>query len=296
MKKVVSIGGGHGLSMVLRTLLPCNVEQTAIVSVADDGGSSGRLRKDLDILAPGDIRACMLALSQSDDEDESSQLASLKKIFEYRFDQGELDGHSLGNLIIVALARESKSFETAVRQASELLNVRGRVLPATESSVVLCAQTEKGLVRGQVQIEQTPGIEKIILDPDDALPLAGVVEAILDADHIIYAPGSLFTSVIPSIIIPEISHALKITEADITMLMNLGTKGPDTNGLNGDQHLERVLEHGARVDRVICAIDYLCVENGPQNMEVVQAAIGSQNDVHDIDALRKLLVDILKLE
>ncbi len=296
MKKVVSIGGGHGLSMVLRTLLPCNVEQTAIVSVADDGGSSGRLRKDLDILSPGDIRACMLALSQSDDEDESSQLASLKKIFEYRFDQGELDGHSLGNLIIVALARESKSFETAVRQASELLNVRGRVLPATESSVVLCAQTEKGLVRGQVQIEQTPGIEKIILDPDDALPLAGVVEAILDADHIIYAPGSLFTSVIPSIIIPEISHALKITEADITMLMNLGTKGPDTNGLNGDQHLERVLEHGARVDRVICAIDYLCVENGPQNMEVVQAAIGSQNDVHDIDALRKLLVDILKLE
>lgn len=290
------MGGGHGLSMVLRTLLPCNVEQTAIVSVADDGGSSGRLRKDLDIVAPGDIRACMLALSQTDEEDSGSELDTLKKIFEYRFDQGELDGHSLGNLIIVALARESKSFEIAVKQASELLNIRGRVLPATESSVVLCAQTDSGLVRGQVQIEQTSNIQKVFLDPDDALPLAGVVEAILEADHVLFAPGSLFTSVIPSFIIPEISHALKITEAEITMLLNLATKGPDTEGLNGDQHLEMVLEHGARVDRIISGIDCLSVENAPSEIEIVQAVIGAEDDVHDIELLRKLLVDILALD
>jgi uncharacterized cofD-like protein len=160
-------------------------------------------------------------------------LATLKKIFEYRFDQGELDGHSLGNLIIVALAREAKSFETAVKQASDMLNIRGRVFPATESSVVLCAQTDSGLVRGQVQIEQTSGIQKVFLDPDDAMPLAGVVDAILEADHIIYAPGSLFTSVIPAFIIPEITHALRITQADTTMIMNLGTKGPDTRALTG---------------------------------------------------------------
>ena len=296
MKKVVSIGGGHGLSMVLRTLLPCNVEQTAIVSVADDGGSSGRLRKDLDIVAPGDIRACMLALSQTDEEDDNSDLATLKKIFEYRFDQGELDGHSLGNLIIVALAREAKSFETAVKQASDMLNIRGRVFPATESSVVLCAQTDSGLVRGQVQIEQTSGIQKVFLDPDDAMPLAGVVDAILEADHIIYAPGSLFTSVIPAFIIPEITHALRITQADTTMIMNLGTKGPDTRGLTGDQHLEKVLEHGARVDRVISGIDCLTVEDSPDKVEVVQAYLGDTDEVHDMDLLRKLLVDILKLE
>ena len=227
----------------------------------------------------------MLALSQTDEEDDNSDLATLKKIFEYRFDQGELDGHSLGNLIIVALAREAKSFETAVKQASDMLNIRGRVFPATESSVVLCAQTDSGLVRGQVQIEQTSGIQKVFLDPDDAMPLAGVVDAILEADHIIYAPGSLFTSVIPAFIIPEITHALRITQADTTMIMNLGTKGPDTRGLTGDQHLEKVLEHGARVDRVISGIDCLTVEDSPDKVEV-----------HDMDLLRKLLVDILKLE
>lgn len=292
MKKVVSIGGGHGLSMVLRTLLPCNVEQTAIVSVADDGGSSGRLRKDLDIVAPGDIRACMLALSQTDEEDKE-ELATLKRIFEYRFDQGELDGHSLGNLIIVALARELRSFEKAVEQASLLLNIRGRVLPATESSVVLNAKTSEGLVRGQVEIEQTSNIEQVYLDPPDALPLAGVVEAILEADHIIYAPGSLFTSVIPAFILPDIAHALKICEADITMILNLSTKGSDTQGMNGDDHLAKIIEHNGRVDRVICDVDSMVVENAPDGIEVVQANISIDSQTHDMDLLRKLLVDIL---
>lgn len=292
MKKVVSLGGGHGLSMVLRTLLPCNVDQTAIVSVADDGGSSGRLRHDLDIVAPGDVRACMLALSQTDDEDDDAIITSL---FNYRFDQGELDGHSMGNLILVALARELKSFEAAVAQASKMLNIRGKVLPATESSVVLCAETQSGLVRGQVQIEHTSGIERVYLDPGDALPLAGVVEAILEADHVIYAPGSLFTSLIPVFIIPEIAHALKITEADITMIMNLVNRGPDTNGMTGDQHLQKVLEHNGRVDRVICDVDSLMVDQDFPGINIVQASVSNQTDMHDQEQLRELLVDILSL-
>lgn len=292
MKKVVSLGGGHGLSMVLRTLLPCKVDQTAIVSVADDGGSSGRLRHDLDIVAPGDIRACMLALSQTDDEDEDAIIA---RLFGYRFDQGELDGHSLGNLILVALARELKSFEAAVAQASKMLNVRGKVLPATESSVVLCAETDTGLVRGQVQIEQTTGINKVFLDPGDALPLAGVVDAILDADHVIYAPGSLFTSLIPVFIIPEIAHALKITGADVTMIMNLANRGPDTAGMTGDQHLEKVLSHNGRVDRVICDIDSLVVNEDVPGMQIVQASLCDDAEIHDQQLLREVLVDILSL-
>ena len=170
------------------------------------------------------------------------------------------------------------------------------MLPATESCVVLCAQTDSGLVRGQVQIEKTSGINKVFLDPDDALPLSGVVEAILEADHIIYAPGSLFTSVIPAFIIPEITHALKISEADITMIMNLGSKGPDTDGLSGDQHLEKVLQHNGRVDRVICDIDSLDVLEARQGIEIVKAFVSSEKDLHDVDLLRNLLVDILDLE
>lgn len=292
MKKVVSLGGGHGLSMVLRSLLPCKVDQTAIVSVADDGGSSGRLRHDLDIVAPGDIRSCMLALSQTDDEDLD---AAMTKIFNYRFDKGELDGHSLGNLILVALARELGSFEAAVAEASRLLNVRGRVLPATESSVVLCAETKNGLVRGQVQIEQTNGIERIFLDPDDALPLAGVVDAILDADHILYAPGSLFTSVIPVFIIPEIAHALKITQADVTMIMNLVNRGPDTDSMSGDDHLAKVMQHNGRVDRVICDTDSLRVKSPPSGVELVESMLSEETDTHDPLLLRRLLVDVLNL-
>ncbi len=292
MKRIVSLGGGHGLSRVLRTLLPCNVDQTAIVSVADDGGSSGRLRHDLDIVAPGDIRACMLALSQTDKEDKD---AVITKMFNYRFDQGELDGHSLGNLILVALARELGSFEAAVAQASQLLNIRGRVLPATESSVVLCADTKSGLVRGQVEIEHTTDIKKVFLDPDDALPLAGVVEAILDADHIIYAPGSLFTSLIPVFIIPEIAHALKITDADITMVMNLVNHGPDTRGMTGDEHINKVIEHNGRVDRVICDRDSLRVSHPIEGMEIVTVTVSDGSDKHDEELLRDLLVDVLSL-
>jgi uncharacterized cofD-like protein len=292
MKNVTAIGGGHGLSMLLRTLLPCDVSLTAIVSVADDGGSSGRLRHDLDIVAPGDIRSCLLALAE---KPASPEAEMLKKVFDYRFDQGELDGHSLGNLILVALARELGSFEAAVDCASELLNINGRVLPATESSVVLCAQTGAGLVRGQVEIEHTSDIERVFLDPDTALPLAGVVDAILNADHVIYAPGSLFTSVIPAFIIPEIAHALKMTSADVTMIMNLINRGPDTEGLSGDDHLRKVLDHGGRVDRVICDWKSLMVKQPGAGIDVVVEMLSDGTDSHDPELLRAVLISQLNL-
>lgn len=292
MKKITALGGGHGLSMLLKTLSPCDVELTAIVSVADDGGSSGRLRADLDIVAPGDVRSCMLALSQSNGTDRASEMA---KIFDYRFDKGELDGHSLGNLILVALARQLGSFEAAVECASDLLQVNGRVLPATESNVVLCADTTQGLIRGQVQIENTEGIRRVFLDPDSALPLAGVVDSIINADHVIYAPGSLFTSVIPTFVIPEIAHALKMTDADVTMIMNLVNRGPDTNGMTGDEHLEKVLLHNGRVDRVICDKDSLVAFNPPGDISVVLGSLGNGTDTHNEQALRELLTSELSL-
>ena len=229
-KKIVAIGGGHGLSMLLRTLDKYDLDLTAIVNVVDDGGSSGRIRKDIEITPPGDLRLCALALSSP------SVLygSSLQDLFAFRFDEGELDGHSLGNLILVALTRQLGSFEKAVEKASELLNVRGKVLPASISEVILCANSKSGLIRGQVNVENTPDINNVFLDPKDVLPLDGVVDAILDANHIIYAPGSLYSSVLPSLLIKDIQIALNKTIAKIIMIMNLGTKGQDTEGMDGD--------------------------------------------------------------
>lgn len=292
MKKLVALGGGHGLSMVLRSLGPLEVDLTAIVSVADDGGSSGRLRADMDIVAPGDIRACMLALSERTPSHRAKMIA---RLFNYRFEEGELDGHSMGNLILVALARELGSFDAAVTCAAELLDLKGKVLPATESSVVLCAQTANGFVRGQVQIEQSSDIEKIFLDPDDAPALAGVVESILDADHIIYAPGSLFTSVIPSFVIPEIAHAIKIASADVTMIMNLVNRGPDTSNMTGDDHLMKVILHGGRVDTVVCDSDSLMVTEPPGDVVVVHGHLSEGSEVHDLELLQIFLADLLEL-
>lgn len=282
MKKIVALGGGHGLSTVIKSLHHSDADLTAIVSVADDGGSSGRLRHDLDIVAPGDVRLCMLALKE-DNTSRSSDIFS--DIFGYRFDQGELDGHSLGNLILVALARQLGSFDLAVKAAAELLEVKGKILPATESSVVLTAQTDQGFVRGQVQIEQCSGIEKVFIEPADALPLAGVIESIMEADHIVYAPGSLFTSVIPVLIIPQISDALKNASADLTMVMNLSNRGLDTKGMTGDQHLQAVISHGGRVDRVICDEDGLKVENSLGDVKVLTQHLSHGEDFHDIELL-----------
>ena len=174
---------------------------------------------------------------------------SMLDLFAFRFDEGELDGHSLGNLILVALTRQLGSFEKAVEKASELLNVRGKVLPASISEVILCANSKSGLIRGQVNVENTPDINN---DPKDVLPLDGVVDAILDANHIIYAPGSLYSSVLPSLLIKDIQIALNKTIAKILMIMNLGTKGPDTEGMDGDDHLDALINHGVRVDSVLC--------------------------------------------
>lgn len=285
MKKVVAIGGGHGLSMLLRVLNKFDIELTGIVNVVDDGGSSGRLRKDIEITSPGDVRLCTLALANNSEQYGST----LRDLFSFRFDEGELEGHSLGNLILVALTRELGSFEKAVEKASELLNIKRKVLPASVSNVVLCANTKNGLIRGQVNVERSSNIENVFLDPDDVKPLEGVVKAIEDADHILYAPGSLFSSVIPSLLIKDIQVALTKAPGDITMIMNLTNRGPDTEGMSGDDHLNAVLSHGARVDRVLCDKNSLIVKKAPSGCEVIIQEIGTSADVHDENLLGNYL-------
>ena len=290
-KKIVAIGGGHGLSMLLRTLDKYDLDLTAIVNVVDDGGSSGRIRKDIEITPPGDLRLCALALSSP------SVLygSSLQDLFAFRFDEGELDGHSLGNLILVALTRQLGSFEKAVEKASELLNVRGKVLPASISEVILCANSKSGLIRGQVNVENTPDINNVFLDPKDVLPLDGVVDAILDANHIIYAPGSLYSSVLPSLLIKDIQIALNKTIAKILMIMNLGTKCPDTEGMDGDDHLDALINHGVRVDSVLCDKNSFFISKNRKGIKVATENIRLNGEVHDEQLLGAYLSKVFDI-
>jgi uncharacterized cofD-like protein len=287
MRKIVALGGGHGLSMLLRVLNTFDIDLTGIVNVVDDGGSSGRIREDIEITSPGDVRLCALALS-SDSNDYGS---AFRDIFSFRFDKGELDGHSLGNLILVALTRQLGSFEKAVEKASELLEVKGKVLPASVSDVVLCANTKNGLVRGQVNVENSSEIQKVFLDPIDIKPLDGVIDSINNADQIFYAPGSLFSSVLPSLLIEDINKALWNSKANITMILNLTNKGPDTYNMTGDDQLKVILDHGARVDSVLCDNNSLTVTKPPKGCKVQLAKIGSSIDVHDESLLAEYLKD-----
>lgn len=237
---VVALGGGHGLATALRAIRQYAGSITAVVSVADDGGSSGRLRRDLGVPPPGDIRRCLVALAG--DERVWSDA------FEYRFREGELEGHALGNLILVGLTDTLGSFPAALDEAGRLLGAVGRVLPATVEPVTLKAELADSQVEGQVAVANSHGIRRVELVPSDAVATPDAVEAIAAADQVIYAPGSLYTSVIPVLCVPELRSAVASTRARVVQVANLRPQAPETTGLDADAHLEAVLAHGARVD------------------------------------------------
>jgi uncharacterized cofD-like protein len=238
--RVVALGGGHGLATVLRGVRDYAGEITAIVSVADDGGSSGRLRRDLGVPAPGDIRRCLVALAASDNV--------WCDAFEHRFSGGELDGHALGNLMLVGLTESLGSFTAALDEAGRLLHAVGRVVPATTEPVVLKADLATRAVEGQVAVANSPGIRRVTLVPADAAAPDDALAAIAAADQIVLAPGSLYTSVIPVVCVTGISAELQSTRAPVIQVLNLRPQVPETDGLDGTNHLEAMLTHGARVD------------------------------------------------
>jgi uncharacterized cofD-like protein len=238
---VVALGGGHGLATALRAIRHYAGTITAVVSVADDGGSSGRLRRELDVEAPGDVRKCLVALA-GDDTVWSNAL-------EYRFGGGELDGHALGNLVLVGLAESLGDFSTAIDEVGHLLRTVGRVLPATTEPVVLKADVEGESVEGQVAVAMTGGaIRRVSLVPDDAAAPADALAAISAADQIVLAPGSLYTSLLPVLAVDELRAAIAVSPAQVVQICNLRPQLPETAGLDGVDHLRAVLEHGARVD------------------------------------------------
>ncbi|MDO8885711.1 YvcK family protein [Candidatus Oleimmundimicrobium sp.] len=236
---VVAIGGGTGLPNILKSLKIYANDITAIVTVADDGGSSGRIRKELGILPPGDIRNCLMALSNSN--------SIVGDIFQYRFKKGELAGHSLGNLILAALTDMKGDFVEAIRESGNLLKIEGRVLPSSTEDIVLFAKTKNGgLIEGQSRITEPKnwgGIKNVRIKPEEAEAYPEAVKAIEAADQIILGPGSLFTSIIPNLLVKGIKDALFNSKAMKVFICNITTQPGETDNYSAADHLEAVSRH-----------------------------------------------------
>jgi len=241
---VVAIGGGHGTAVTLRAATRYAGRITAIVSVADDGGSSGRLRELLDVVALGDVRKCLVALA-----DERSPLAIA---FARRFEEGELAGHALGNLILAGLVGATGDLVRGIDEAARLLGAVGRVLPATTEPVVLKADSSDGEVEGQVAVSRTGRIRSVSLVPEDASPPPSALVAVAEAHQVVIGPGSLYTSVIAAAAVPELARALAATRAQRVFVCNLRPQIPETEGYDVGQHLAALEAHGIGVDQVLC--------------------------------------------
>ena len=236
--KIVAIGGGTGLSMLLKGIKKYTNNITAVVTVGDDGGSSGRLREEMGVLPPGDIRNCIAALA--DDED------LITKLFQYRFKTGEgLEGHSFGNLFLTALCAITGNMVRAVKESSNVLNIRGVVLPATLDDMKLAAKFEDGrIIKGESNIPEAHGkIERLFTEPSDCQALPEVIAAIHDADLIILGPGSLYTSVIPNLLVSGIAEAVFQSGAKKIYVCNIMTQPGETDNYTVASHVNALISH-----------------------------------------------------
>jgi uncharacterized cofD-like protein len=280
--KLVTIGGGTGLSSLLAGLkryVGARSEElwigslSAIVTVSDDGGSSGRLREELQMLPPGDIRNCMIALS------EDSTL--LSRLFRHRFSgSGELAGHSFGNLFLAALTEVTGDFVEAVRLSSEVLAIKGRIFPATNSDVHLVAQLENGReVHGETQITASRSrIVGLRLVPEECRPLPEALAAIHDADIITIGPGSLYTSILPNLLVQGVAHAIGAARATKIFISNLMTQPGETDGYGFREHLEAIHSYAPQID-----FDYAIVNDRPIS--------STQADLYKADGAYQILLD-----
>lgn len=248
-KKIVTIGGGTGMSTMLRGLKKYTENITAVVAVTDDGGGSGRLREDLGILPPGDIRNCLLALADAE--------PSMEALFSHRFEKGSLSGQSVGNLIIAAMNEMYGDMETAIGRLGEVLAISGRVLPVTTENVHLAATLSDGAVVwgesriGYARRAYDSPIRKVSLVPHGAAATDAVLSAIEEADAIILGPGSLYTSVIPNLLVDGICEALQKTSAPKIYICNVMGQPGETEGYTAFQHVEAILNHGGCVEYAV---------------------------------------------
>ncbi|OQY92707.1 MAG: hypothetical protein B6D39_04345 [Anaerolineae bacterium UTCFX2] len=308
--RVVAIGGGHGLAALLRGIKPYTNNITAIVTMADDGGSSGRLRQELGILPPGDIRNCLAALSSDE--------ALLAQLFQYRFGNGNagLDGHSFGNLFISALADITGSFESAVAESGKVLATQGQVLPSTLHDVRLQADVRlphtdsQVRIYGESQIPMSNGkVRHVWIEPENPPAFPQAIQAILAAELIVVGPGSLYTSILPNLLVPDLMHALRASRALKLFICNVATEKGETTGYNSGDHIRVIEEHiSDRLFDVVIAnrryegkipatIDWVRIEPGMEEEYSVYAADLVDNLYpwrHDSTKLGQAIMDIFQ--
>lgn len=282
---VVAVGGGHGTAVTLRAALRYASSVTGVVSVADDGGSTGRLRELLDVVALGDMRKCLVALAEPN--------SALAVAFERRFTRGELAGHPLGNLILAGLVGSMDDIEAAVEEAARLLGARGRVLPATTSKVQLRSTGADGAVVGQVNVGAAGRIDRVSLVPADAPAPRAVTEAIAAADQVVIGPGSLFTSVLAAAAVRGVTDAIAATPAQRVYVCNLRDQRPETEGFSVADHVDALVRHGVPVDVVVADADS-AMALGDVGPTVVTAPLTARSPlVHDPERLSAALVAAL---
>ena len=289
--RVTGIGGGHGLSATLAAALHYASNVSAVVTVADDGGSSGRLTSALGIPPPGDIRNCLVALADD---------SALAHLYQHRFSSGPLEGHALGNFVIAALAEQSGDFAEAVMEAGRLVRARGAVYPATAEVVSLMASVNGRMVRGQVAVAQATGaIQGLYLEPPTPKADHRAIAAILEADQIVLGPGSLFTSLIATLLVPGVAQALRNTHARRVFVCNSRTQVGETRSLDAAGHVAALFAHAgpkaadvAVVQVPELADDGVVVSRASLDalgVEVVEADVARASGEHDPVRLAEVL-------
>ena len=305
--RVVVMGGGHGQATLLRGLKNHSNNITAIVTVADDGGSSGKLRQNLGILPPGDIRNCLAALSNDE--------AMLTQLFQYRFsDASGLGGHSFGNLFISALADLTGSFEEAVAESGRVLSVNGRVLPATLHDVRLVADiqlphsTQEVRVEGESRIPEAQGrVRRVYLEPNNPSAFPPSLQSILTADLVVVGPGSLYTSLLPNLLVPDLLAALRVSKALKVYVVNIASQRGETSGFQVSDHVSALEEHVGQglFDIVVCnnwhertlppGVEWVQIDEAATRYPIYPADLVDEEQPwrHDSIKLAQALVDLL---
>lgn len=285
MASVVAIGGGHGLAATLRAARRYATEITAVVSAADDGGSSGRLRDDLAMPAPGDLRRCLAALAGDE---------LLADAVEHRFEGGALDGHPLGNVLIAGLTETTGDFVAALEKLAEVLDADGVVLPASAEPVTLVAEVgpDGHRVQGQVAVMRSRQVRRVSLVPAEPPAPAPALDAIARADQVLIGPGSLYTSVLAALAVPAVAKAVASTGARRVYVANLAATEAETSGYDLAAHVTALREHGVEVDVALAHPGALPA--GDPGVPVVEVPVARPNGLaHDPERLAEALRDLL---
>jgi uncharacterized cofD-like protein len=284
--KIVVIGGGTGLSTLLRGLKHSNFDLTAIVTVADDGGSSGRLRDDYDIPPPGDVRNVIAALSKAE--------PLVEEMFQYRFTQSkELEGHSLGNLMLAALTEITGDFNHAIAEMSKVLNVNGRVIPAANKKVTLHGKLIDGTtISGESNFAHiTEPIDYVYLEPDEIKALPAAVRYILRADYILVGPGSLYTSIIPNLLVKEIGDAVAASRAKKVYICNLMTQAGETINYTASDHIQAIHKHVGKpfIDAVL-----MNDKEVPERIKETYLEQKAEPVIFDVEKIEQMGIEVIR--